>query len=79
MFSRVVLRTKYKGEEYQRERRGLVDWLLGLAKKLKLSTNTAQLGVTLLDLTMMKHEIAQADFRLYAATALLLAGTSTSP
>ncbi len=48
--------------------------MLELAQKLKLSDNTAQLGVTLLDLTMMQHEISSADHRLYGASALLLAG-----
>ncbi len=41
MFSRVIPRTDYKAITYPGERKRIVEWVLALAKKLKLSDNSA--------------------------------------
>jgi len=59
--------------EYAQVRQTYVEWLLELAEKLRISSNSAHLGVYLLDIVMFKEPALVSKIQLYTAICLLLA------
>jgi len=59
--------------EYAQVRQNYVEWLLELAEKLRISPNSAHLGVYLLDIVMFKEPTLVAKIQLYTPICLLLA------
>jgi len=75
MLKRTLKTEAYKTQEYVQKRSRLIDYIYKTAERLRISENSAQLGVTLLDLVMTKRSIPGSQFRLYAASSFLLACT----
>ena len=64
----------YKTMDYMIHRRKFINEIFTLATNLKLSQNSAQLGVYLLDLAMTKLNIPIYYTSLYAVASLFTAG-----
>ncbi len=75
MLKRKMGVAEFKTPEYAEKRSRLVDYIYKTSERLRISENSAQLGVLLMDLTMTKRRISPNDLRLFAASSFLLACT----
>ena len=67
MQAKTIASRSYKTLDYRIHRRKFINEIFDLAKKLKLSPNSAQLGVYLLDLAMTKLNVPIYYVSLYSA------------
>lgn len=60
-------------EQFVVERPGLVEWMLKLGIKLKVSMSSVHMAVYLVDCVLSKKDVSFNQFEIYAAVAIMLA------
>ena len=73
MVAKNIESRSYKTLDYRIHRRKFINEIFDLAQKLKISPNSAQLGVYLLDLAMTKLNVPIYYVSLYSAVCLFTA------
>ena len=74
LFKRQFDRGDYQNEDYLKYRVQLIDFIYQIGQRLRLTQNTTQLAVYLLDRVNIATDVKNEKLNLYAATSLLLAG-----